>query len=176
VVVNTLIYDHEFPEALKLIQQIHQSGADALIIQDTGLLECELPPIPLFASTQMHNYTPACVAFLEKVGFQRAILARELTLEQIREIRQQTSLEPETFIHGALCVCHSGQCTLSYASGGRTPAQGALGWSWGRSPKIIPIPGFRTVKQVAENACAMEFGPLTQAQYLEIEDILGRKN
>jgi len=124
VVVNTLLHDAEIPEALKLIRQVYESGADALIIQDVGLLECDLPPIPLFASTQMHNHTPARVAFLEKVGFRRAILARELSLEQIREIRQQTSLELETFVHGALCVSYSGQCYLSYALGRRSGNRG----------------------------------------------------
>jgi 23S rRNA 5-hydroxycytidine C2501 synthase len=124
VVVNTLLYDSEIPEALKLIRQIYQSGADALIIQDVGLLECELPPLPLFASTQMHNNTPARVAFLEKVGFQRVILARELSLPQIRAIRQKTSIALEAFIHGALCVSYSGQCNLSYAMGGRSGNRG----------------------------------------------------
>jgi len=124
VTVNTLLYDAEIPEALKLIHQVYDRGADALIIQDVGLLECNLPPIPLFASTQMHNTTPARVAFLEKAGFQRVILARELSLEQIREIRRLTSLELEAFIHGALCVCYSGQCNLSYAIGGRSGNRG----------------------------------------------------
>ena len=124
VVVNTLLFDSEIPEALKLIHQVYESGADALIIQDLGLLECGLPPIPLFASTQMHNHTPERVAFLEKVGFQRAILARELSLEQIRKIRAATQLELETFIHGALCVSYSGQCYLSYAMGGRSGNRG----------------------------------------------------
>jgi putative protease len=124
VVVNTLLYDSEIPDALKLIRQIHQSGADGLIIQDVGLLECDLPPIPLFASTQMHNHTPARVLFLEKAGFQRVILARELSLPQIREIRQQTRIELEAFIHGALCVSYSGQCNLSYAIGGRSGNRG----------------------------------------------------
>ncbi len=124
VVVNTLLYDEELEEAQRLIVQVYQSGADALIIQDAGLLELDLPPLPLIASTQMHNHTPERVAFLEKVGFQRAILARELTLDQIREIRAQTSIELETFIHGALCVSYSGQCYLSYAIGGRSGNRG----------------------------------------------------
>jgi putative protease len=124
VVINTLLYDSEIPEALKLIRQIYQSGADALIIQDVGLLECDLPPIPLFASTQMHNNTPARVAFLEKVGFQRVILARELSLAQIHAIHQQTSIALEAFIHGSLCVSYSGQCNLSYAMGGRSGNRG----------------------------------------------------
>lgn len=124
VVVNTLLRDAEIDEAVKLIHQVYQAGADALIIQDVGLLECDLPPLPLFASTQMHNHSPERVAFLEQVGFRRAILARELNLEQIRAIRAQTTLELESFIHGALCVCYSGQCYLSYANGGRSGNRG----------------------------------------------------
>ena len=124
VTVNTLLRDDELPEAVRLVHQIYAAGADALIIQDVGLLECDLPPIPLIASTQMHNHTPARVAFLEKVGFQRAILARELSLDQIRAIRAQTALELEVFVHGALCVSYSGQCYLSYAIGGRSGNRG----------------------------------------------------
>ncbi|MBN1979034.1 MAG: U32 family peptidase [Anaerolineae bacterium] len=124
VTVNTLLYDDELPQAVRLLHQLYEIGVDAAIIQDVGLLECDLPPLPLIASTQMHNHTPARVAFLERVGFQRAILARELSLEQIRAIRQQTTIELETFVHGALCVCYSGQCTMSYALGGRSGNRG----------------------------------------------------
>jgi 23S rRNA 5-hydroxycytidine C2501 synthase len=123
-VVNTLLYDCEIPEALKLIWRLYDTGIDALIIQDVGLLECDLPPLPLFASTQMHNHSLERVQFLEAVGFQRAILARELRLEQIRQIRNGTHLELESFIHGALCVCYSGQCSMSYALGGRSGNRG----------------------------------------------------
>ena len=123
-VVNTLLYDEELPAAVALIHRLYQVGVDALIIQDLGLLECDLPPLPLIASTQMHNHTPERVKFLEGVGFQRAILARELNLEQIRAIRLQTTLELECFIHGALCVSYSGQCYLSYAIGGRSGNRG----------------------------------------------------
>ena len=122
--LNTLLRDDEIPEAVRLAHQLYQIGVDALIIQDLGLLECTLPPIPLFASTQMHNSTPERVAFLEKVGFQRVILARELTFSEIEAIRTATSLELETFIHGALCVGHSGQCYLSYVFGGRSGNRG----------------------------------------------------
>jgi len=124
VTVNTLLHDEELSAVQTLIGQLYTAGVDALIIQDTGLLELDLPPLPLFASTQMHNHTPERVAFLEKVGFQRAILARELTLEQIREIGARTQIELETFIHGALCVGYSGQCYLSYAIGGRSGNRG----------------------------------------------------
>lgn len=124
VTVNTLLYDHELPDAVRLIHELYQAGVDALIVQDVGLLECDLPPLPLIASTQMHNDTPAKVAFLEQVGFRRVILARELSLEQIRAIRQQTTIELEAFVHGALCVSYSGQCYMSYAIGGRSGNRG----------------------------------------------------
>ena len=113
VTLNTILYDSELEEAVKLIRQLYNVGIDALIIQDMGLLECDLPPIALHASTQTHNYTPEKVRFLEQVGFRRVILARETSLESMRKIRQQTSVELETFIHGALCVSFSGQCYLS---------------------------------------------------------------
>jgi collagenase-like PrtC family protease len=124
VTVNTLLHDHELPQAVQLLHQLYDIGVDAAIIQDVGLLECDLPPIALIASTQMHNHTPERVAFLEQVGFRRVILARELDLAQIRAIRASTSLELESFIHGALCVSYSGQCYMSYAIGGRSGNRG----------------------------------------------------
>jgi putative protease len=125
VTLNTLLFDHELAAAERLAWQLHEIGVDGLIIQDAGLLECDLPPLPLIASTQMHNSTPGKVAFLEQVGFQRAILARELTLDEIRAIRHAVSrIELECFIHGALCVSYSGQCALSYATGGRSGNRG----------------------------------------------------
>jgi collagenase-like PrtC family protease len=124
VTVNTLLYDHEVDQAVQLIRQLYEIGVDAIIVQDVGLLEADLPPIPLIASTQMHNNTPEKVAFLEQVGFERVILARELTLEEIREIRRRTSIELECFVHGALCVSYSGQCYMSYAVGGRSGNRG----------------------------------------------------
>ncbi|HNT77490.1 MAG TPA: U32 family peptidase [Anaerolineae bacterium] len=125
VTVNTLLYDDELPQAVRLIHQLYEAGVDGVIIQDVGLLECDLPPIPLIASTQMHNATPEKVAFLEAVGFRRVILARELSLPQIRAIRQAApTVELESFVHGALCVSYSGQCTMSYAIGGRSGNRG----------------------------------------------------
>jgi len=124
VTLNTLLYEHELPAAVRLAHQLYEAGVDALIVQDVGLLESDLPPLPLVASTQMHNDRPEKVAFLEQVGFARAILARELSLPQIRAIRARTELELEVFVHGALCVCYSGQCYLSYAIGGRSGNRG----------------------------------------------------
>ena len=124
VALNTLLYDNEFPKVLRLISQLYEAGIDGLIVQDMGLLECDLPPLPLIASTQTHNITPEKVAFLENVGFQRVILARELSLKQIATIRASTNVELECFVHGALCVCYSGQCYMSYALGGRSGNRG----------------------------------------------------
>ncbi len=124
VALNTLLHDDELAPAEKMIHQLYDAGVDGLIIQDVGLLELELPPLPLIASTQMHNATAERVKFWEDVGFSRVILARELTLEQIRHIRRQTRIELECFIHGALCVGASGQCYMSYALGGRSGNRG----------------------------------------------------
>lgn len=139
--VNTLLRDAEVEAAVELCHGLHAAGVDGLIIQDVGLLECELPPLPLIASTQMHNHTPERVAFLEKVGFSRAILARELDLEQIREIRAATSIELEAFVHGALCVSMSGQCTLSYALGGRSGNRGQCAQPCRRSYRLVDQSG-----------------------------------
>jgi len=124
VALNTLLRDDELPAVEKMIRQLHEAGIDGLIVQDVGLLELDLPPLPLIASTQMHNASPEKVQFLEQVGFSRVILARELTLEQIREIRSRTQVELECFVHGALCVGLSGQCSMSYALGGRSGNRG----------------------------------------------------
>lgn len=125
ITLNTLLQDDEIPAALHFIGQLYDIGVDGLIIQDMGLLECNLPPTPLIASTQMHNHTPERIAFLQNIGFRRAILARELTLDQIRAIRRAApNIELECFVHGALCVSYSGQCYLSYAAGGRSANRG----------------------------------------------------
>ncbi|WP_461642317.1 peptidase U32 family protein [Labilibaculum euxinus] len=124
ITMNTILYDHELKEAEELIHQLYKLGADALIVQDMGVLEMNLPPIELHASTQTHNYDLDRIKFLEQVGFKRIILARELSLDQIKEIRKNTTAELEYFIHGALCVSLSGQCYFSHAVGGRSANRG----------------------------------------------------
>lgn len=143
--VNTILRDDEIEPAVRLCHDLHRTGVDGLIIQDVGLLECELPSLPLIASTQMHNHTPARVAFLERVGFARAILARELDLDQIRAIRAATTLGLEVFIHGALCVCMSGQCTLSYAMGGRSGNRGQCAQPCRRRYSLVDANGTSVV-------------------------------
>lgn len=124
IAMNTILDDRELEAAVSLAWQLHGIGVDALIIQDMGLLECDLPPVPLHASTQVDNRTPARVTFLEQVGFQQVVLARELSLAEIREIRAATSVALEFFVHGALCVSYSGQCYISEVVAGRSANRG----------------------------------------------------
>lgn len=125
VTLNTVLFDNELEDARKMAFQLYDMGADALIIQDLGLLKTGLPPMAIHASTQCHNASVERVQFMEKLGLQRAILARELDLETIRKIRQQTTIELETFVHGALCVSYSGQCYMSCYDNGRSGNRGA---------------------------------------------------
>lgn len=125
MVINTILYDKEIKEAERLARQAYEAGCSALIIQDLGLLKASMPPIPLFASTQTNIRTVEQAKMLEELGFSRLILARELSLAQIKEIRANTSVELESFIHGALCVSYSGQCYMSERLTGRSANRGA---------------------------------------------------
>lgn len=126
VTLNTILADNELEPARQQIHQLYDAGVDALIIQDMGLLELDLPPIQLHASTQCDIRTPQKAAFLQDVGFSQIVLARELDLKQIAAIR--AALRPETvlefFVHGALCVAYSGQCYISHAHTGRSANRG----------------------------------------------------
>jgi 23S rRNA 5-hydroxycytidine C2501 synthase len=124
VALNTIFDDRELELATQLIWQLSAIGVDALIIQDMGLLECPLPPIPLHASTQTDNRSIEKVQFLEKVGFRQVVLARELSLAQIAAIRAATTTTLEFFVHGALCVSYSGQCYMSEVMAGRSANRG----------------------------------------------------
>ncbi len=123
--VNTLLHDRELPLAETLIRQLWDLGIDAVIVQDLGLLELGLPPVPLFASTQLDCTDGAKARFLEELGFARVILARELSLLELQEIRAATTVPLEVFVHGALCVSYSGRCSASFALGGRSANRGA---------------------------------------------------
>ena len=124
VALNTILTDDELAEAEKLIWDVYNAGADALIIQDMGILKLNLPPIALHASTQTDNRTIEKIKFLQDVGFSRVVLARELNLTQISAISSQTDIELEAFVHGALCVSYSGQCYMSEANCGRSANRG----------------------------------------------------
>lgn len=137
VTLNTLLHEDEYPRACALAHELYKVGVDALIIQDLHLLDYDLPPIRLHASTQCDNRTPEQVLRLQQMGFRRAVLARELSLEQIRDIHhtlhstpytlhrdEVAPIELEAFVHGALCVSYSGRCYLSEALMNRSANRG----------------------------------------------------
>ena len=125
VAFNTIMSDRELIDAEKMAWQLYEAGADALIIQDFGLLKLNLPPIELHASTQTDNRTVEKVRLMSQMGMTRVVVARELTVEQIRAIHEAVpDVELECFVHGALCVCVSGQCYLSAAMTGRSANRG----------------------------------------------------
>lgn len=114
VTVNTIIYDDELADTEKLISALYEVGADAVLVQDMGILEMSLPPIELHASTQTDNRTADKVKWLASHGFRRVVLARELSLDEISRIHEAApGVELEAFVHGALCVSYSGQCYAS---------------------------------------------------------------
>ncbi len=125
VTLNTLLYERELERARKIAFDCWNAGVDALIVQDMQLLQLDLPPIPLHASTQCDNLTVEKVQLLERMGFSQVVLGRELSLKQIREIREKTSIPLEFFVHGSLCASHSGQCYLSQFIGNRSANRGA---------------------------------------------------
>ena len=124
VTLNTILKEEELEEAERMIWDLWRVGTDALIIQDMGITRLNLPPIPLHASTQTDNRTPEKVRFLEAAGFTQVVLARELSLNEIRRISEATTVPLEVFVHGALCVSYSGQCYLSAALSGRSANRG----------------------------------------------------
>ena len=134
ITLNTILYDDELEAAYDFMLKVQEAGADAIIVQDLAIIEMarrgyadryEPLNIPLHASTQCAIRTPEQAKFLESLGFSRLILERELSLEQIRAIRDAVSCELEFFVHGALCVCYSGQCYLSELISGRSANRGA---------------------------------------------------
>lgn len=124
VALNTLLTDAQLAEAEQLIHELYRIGVDALIVQDTGIFNLNLPPIALHASTQADNRTVEKVRFWQEVGCEQVVLARELSLAQIKEIASQTNVRLEAFVHGALCVSYSGQCYASQALCGRSANRG----------------------------------------------------
>lgn len=126
VTLNTILRDDELEPARELVWQCWNAGVDAMIVQDMGLLQLDLPPIQLHASTQTDIRTPEKARFLQDVGFSQMVLARELALPEIRAIAAQVhSASLEFFVHGALCVAYSGQCFISHAVTGRSANRGS---------------------------------------------------
>jgi putative protease len=124
VTFNTIYNDKELNDVIKTIYELYDIGISGIIIQDMGILTRKLPPVKIFASTQCHNNTLEKITFLEKTGFDRVILPREFSLSEIENITNNTNIEVEVFIHGALCVSYSGQCYLSSYIGGRSANRG----------------------------------------------------
>ncbi|EPD6700806.1 peptidase U32 family protein [Cronobacter dublinensis] len=124
VTLNTILHDDELEPARKLIGQFYDAGVDALIVQDMGIMELDIPPIELHASTQCDIRSVEKAKFLSDAGFSQIVLARELNLNQIRAIHDSTDATIEFFIHGALCVAYSGQCYISHAQTGRSANRG----------------------------------------------------
>ena len=127
ITLNTILRDDELEAARKMAWQIYEAGADALIIQDMGLLELDLPPIQLHASTQTDIRTPEKARFLQDAGLSQIVVARELDLQQIAAVRAATDPARTTiefFVHGALCVAYSGQCYITHAHTGRSANRG----------------------------------------------------
>lgn len=124
VTLNTILSDSELVEAVRLTHLLYEAGADALIVQDLGLLRSDLPPIALHASTQLDTRTPEKARFLADVGFSQVVLARELPLESIAAVHRATPVPLEVFVHGALCVSYSGQCYASAYLFGRSANRG----------------------------------------------------
>ncbi|HPT82285.1 MAG TPA: peptidase U32 family protein [Limnochordia bacterium] len=127
VTVNTLLRDDELEEALAYLEDLYRWGADAVIVQDLGLVNRArqaLPDLELHGSTQMTLHNAWDVQRAGELGLGRVVLARELGLGAIREIKERTSVELEVFVHGALCLCYSGQCLMSSLIGGRSGNRG----------------------------------------------------
>lgn len=122
--VNTIVYDDELHDVKKMIKELYRAGVDALIVQDMALLRLDIPPIALHASTQCDIRTPEKAKFLEKMGFAQLVLARELSLEEIKDISSCVKVPLEGFCHGALCVSYSGRCQISQALKDRSANRG----------------------------------------------------
>lgn len=146
VTVNTILYENELDDARKLIFELHQAKVDSIIIQDFAILSMDIPPIAIHASTQMHNNSIEKLRFLESCGIERVVLPRELSIQEIRDIKKSTNAELEFFIHGALCVCYSGQCYMSQAITGRSANRGACAQPCRSSYNLIDADGKVLVK------------------------------
>jgi putative protease len=163
VALNTILYDSELSEAEKIIRECYDMGVDALIIQDMGILNLDIPPIPLHASTQCDNRDIGKIRFFERQGFSQVVLARELSLNDIENIARQTNISLEVFVHGALCVSYSGQCYISRAITGRSANRGKCAQLC-RLPYTLQD---ATGKIIARNKHLLSLKDLNQSENLE---------
>lgn len=164
VTLNTILKDEELKETEQMIWDLYRVGVDALIVQDMGLLSLNLPPIPLHASTQMDNRNAEKVKFLAEAGFRQVVLARELSLEQIRKIHEAVPQTPlEVFVHGALCVSFSGQCYVSQACFGRSANRGECAQFCRLAFDMVDADG----KTIVQNKHLLSLKDLNQSEELE---------
>jgi putative protease len=164
VTLNTILKDEELKDTEKMIWDLYRIGVDALIVQDMGLLSLNLPPIPLHASTQMDNRNAEKVKFLADTGFRQVVLARELSLEQIRKIHEAVPQTPlEVFVHGALCVSYSGQCYVSQHCFGRSANRGECAQFCRLAFDMVDADG----KMMVQNKHLLSLKDLNQSEELE---------
>ena len=164
VTLNTILKDEELPETERMIWDLYRTGVDALIVQDMGLPGLNLPPIPLHASTQMDNRHVEKVKFLADAGFRQVVLARELSLEQIRKIHEAVPQTPlEVFVHGALCVSYSGQCYVSQHCFGRSANRGECAQFCRLSFDMVDADG----KMIVKDKHLLSLKDLNQSEELE---------
>ena len=164
VTLNTILKDEELEDTEKLVWDLYRIGVDAVIVQDMGLLSLNLPPIPLHASTQMDNRNAEKVKFLADTGFRQVVLARELSLEQIRKIHEAVPQTPlEVFVHGALCVSYSGQCYVSQHCFGRSANRGECAQFCRLAFDMVDADG----KMMVQNKHLLSLKDLNQSEELE---------
>lgn len=163
VTLNTLVYEDELKEIEKLIHELYRAGTDALIIQDLGILKLDIPPIPIHASTQCDIRNVDAAKLYEALGFSRLVLARELSLKDIKEIRKAVDIPLEAFVHGSLCVCYSGCCTAGYRLNGRSGNRGEC-------PQICRLPfslSDSTGRKIIENRHLLSLKDMNRIGSLE---------
>ena len=164
VTLNTLLHEDEYPKAVSLAHALYKIGVDALIIQDLHLLDFDLPPIRLHASTQCDNRTPEQVKRLRDLGFKRVVLARELGIEEIRAIHEAVpDIELEAFVHGALCVSYSGRCYISEVLAGRSANRGACAQFCRMAYDLLDAEGNEVLDDQGE--------PIHQRYLLSLQDL-----
>lgn len=163
VALNTVLTDEQLPEAEKLIWDLYNIDVDAIIVQDMGIMELNLPEIELHASTQTDCRTPEKVNFMVENGFSQVVLPREFTLDEIAAVRKTTDVALEIFVHGALCVSYSGQCYISEALCGRSANRGACAQYCRLPYKLYDANG----KLLVEDKHLLSLKDLNQSDYLE---------
>lgn len=163
VTLNTIIYESELRSVERMIRELYAVGVDALIVQDMGILRMDIPPIALHASTQCDIRTPGKARFLQEAGFSQLVLARELSVDEIRAVCDAVSVPVEVFVHGALCVSYSGRCSAGFVCGGRSGNRGEC-------PQVCRLPFTLTDasgKVLAKDKYLLSLKDFNAGKYLE---------